>query len=87
MGALTQMGADRATNVITFKIDFRPSGFDRPVTEHFQDQILAKLTEAGIVTLTIVIKRGPRHELLLDFVGADEEVEKAKAVMEETASR
>jgi hypothetical protein len=70
--------------VITFKTDFRPSGFDRPVTEHFKDQILLKLARAGIATLTVIIKRGPRRELVLHFDGADEDVARAKAAFDKT---
>ena len=65
--------------MITFNIESKPSGFDRPVTEHFKDQILAKLAEAGVASLTVTIKRGPHRELVLHFEGADEDVEKAKA--------
>jgi hypothetical protein len=69
--------------MIAFKTDFRPSGFDRPVTEHFKDQILSKLAQAGIATLTVIIKRGPRRELVLHFDGADEDVAKAKAAFDQ----
>jgi len=77
-------GADRAINVITFKMDFRPSGFDRPATEDFKGRIVSKLTRAGIATLTVIIKRGPGRELLLCFDGADEDVAKAKAAFDRT---
>ena len=77
-------GADRAINVITFKMDFRPSGFDRPATEDFKDRIASKLTRAGIATMTVIIKRGPCRELLLCFDGADEDVAKAKAAFDMT---
>lgn len=65
--------------MITFNIESKPNGFDRPVTEHFRDQVLAKLAGAGIASLTVTIKRGPHRELVLHFDGADEDVEKAKA--------
>jgi hypothetical protein len=67
--------------VITFKIDYKPSGFDRPVTAHFKEQVATKLTGAGISCLTVIIKRGPHGELVLHFDGADEDVEKAKAAL------
>jgi hypothetical protein len=67
--------------MITFKTDFRPSGFDRPVTEHFKDQIVSKLARAGIATLTVIIKRGPRRELILHFDGPDEDIARAKAAL------
>jgi hypothetical protein len=70
--------------MITFKTDFRPSGFDRPVTEHFKDQILSKLARAGIATLTVIIKRGPRRELVVHFDGADEDVARAKNALDKT---
>jgi hypothetical protein len=79
LALLPRIGADRAIEVITFKTDFRPSGFDRPVTEHFKDQILSKLARAGIATLTVIIKRGPRRELVLHFHGVDEDIAKADA--------
>lgn len=69
--------------MIIFKTDFRPSGFDRPVTGHFKDQIRSKLTIAGVVTLTVIFKRGPRGELVLHFDGADEDVVKAKAAFDQ----
>jgi hypothetical protein len=72
-------GADRATAVITFKMDFRPSGFDRPVTEHCRDRIASRLSRAGIATLTVILQRGSRRELVLHFEGAEEDVAKAKA--------
>jgi len=68
--------------VIAFKVDFKPSGFDRPVTQHFKEQVATKLIGAGITSLTVTIRRGPNRELVLDFDGADEEVEKAKTVFE-----
>lgn len=67
--------------MITFKIDFEPSGFDRPVTAHFKEQVAAKLIGAGIDCLTVTIKRGPHRELMLQFDGANEDVEKAKAAL------
>jgi hypothetical protein len=70
--------------VITFKTDYRPSGFDRPVTEHFKYQIRCKLTVAGVVTLTVIFKRGPRGELVLHFDGADEDVARAKKAFDQT---
>jgi len=65
--------------VITFKTDFEPNGFDRPVTAHFKEQVAAKLIGAGIDCLTVTIKRGPHRELMLHFDGADEDIERAKA--------
>jgi hypothetical protein len=64
-------------DVITFKTDFRPSGFDRPVTEFYKNQIISKLAGAGIVRLTVLLKRGPVRELVLHFDGAPEDVAKA----------
>jgi hypothetical protein len=70
--------------VITFKTDFKPSGFDRPVTGPFEDEIRAKLNDAGVVTLTLVFKRGPHRELLFHFDGPDEEIARAKAALDVT---
>lgn len=67
--------------MITFKTDFQPSGFDRPVTGPFKDEIRSKLDEAGVVSLTLVFKRGPHRELVLHLDGADEEIAKAKAAL------
>ena len=69
--------------MITFKTDFKPSGFDRPVTEYFKDQISSKLARAGIATLTVIIKRRPHGELVLHFDGPDEDVAKAKAAFDQ----
>jgi|GEM_PF-3487209 len=77
------MGVDRAINVITFKINANPSGFDRPVTKYFTDQILSRLTRLGIGNLTVIIERDPRRELVLRFEGPEEEVTKAKATFQE----
>jgi hypothetical protein len=82
--ALSQLGADRAIDVITFKTDFKPSGFDRPVTEYFKNQVLSRLTRAGIATLTVIIKRDRRRELVLRFDGPDQDVTRAKAAFDET---
>jgi hypothetical protein len=73
---------DRAITVITFKIDFKPCGFDRPVTEYSRNQILSKLARAGIATLNVIIRRDPRRELVLRFDGSDEEVARAKAAFD-----
>jgi hypothetical protein len=67
--------------VIIFKTDFSPSAFDRPVTAHFKDQIRSKLSIAGVVTLTVIFKRGPRGDLVLHFDGPEEEIAKAKAAL------
>jgi hypothetical protein len=80
---LPRIRVDRAINVITFKTNVSPSGFDRPVTKYFQDQILSRLGRSGIGNLTVIIERDPRRELVLRFEGADEEVAKAKATFEE----
>jgi hypothetical protein len=82
--ALSPLGADRAINVITFKIDFKPSGFDRPVTEYFKNQVLSRLTRAGIASLTVIVKRDPRRELVLRFDGPDHDVTRAKAAFDKT---
>jgi hypothetical protein len=74
-------GVDRVIDVIIFKTDFSPSAFDRPVTGHVKDQIRSKLSIAGVGTLTVVFKRGPRGELVLHFDGPEEEITKAKAVL------
>ena len=67
--------------MIIFRTDFRPSAFDRPVTGHFKDQIRSKLTVAGVVTLTVIFKRGPRGELVLHFDGPEEEIARAKTAL------
>jgi hypothetical protein len=79
---LPRIGVDRAINVITFKINASPSGFERPVTKYFQDQILSRLSSLGIGNVTVIIERDPRHEFLLRFEGPEEEVRKAKATFE-----
>jgi hypothetical protein len=76
-----ELGLRRAIDVITFKIDFKPSGFDRPVTQHFKERVATKLIGAGISSLSVTIKRGPHRELVLHFDGAEEEIEKAKAAL------
>jgi hypothetical protein len=70
---------DRAINVITFKMDFRPSGFDRPVSGALKEQVRSKLNIAGVVTVVVVFMRGPHGEVVLHFEGPDEEVAKAKS--------
>ena len=74
---------DRASNVITFKINASPSGFDRPVTEFFKDRILSRLARSGIGNLTVIIERDSRRDLVLRFEGPEEEVAKASATFEE----
>jgi hypothetical protein len=71
--------ADRAINVITFKMDFRPSGFDRPVNGALKEQIRSKLNIAGVVALTVIFRRGSHGEVDLHFEGSDQEVAKAKS--------
>lgn len=68
--------------MIIFKTNFRPSGFDRPVTGALKEEIRSKLNIAGVVTLTVVFQRGPRSELVLHFEGPDEDVAKAKAAFD-----
>ena len=60
---------------------FTPSGFDRPVTEYFKNEIQSKLTTAGVVMLTVIFKRGPRGERILYFDGPDEDIARAKAAL------
>jgi hypothetical protein len=74
-------GRDRVIEVITFKTNFRPNGFDRPVTEGFKEQIVLKLAGAGVTTLTVIISRDPRRELVLYFDGRDEDVARAQAAL------
>ena len=80
---LPRIGVDRAINVITFKVNASPSGFDRPVTKYFKDQILSRLGRSGVGNLTVIIERDPRRELVLRFEGPEEEVTKAKATFQE----
>ena len=75
-------GADRVIHVIIFRTDFRPSAFDRPVTGYFKDQVRSKLTIAGVATLTVIFKRGPRGEIVLCFDGPDNEIAKAKEALD-----
>ena len=77
-------GADRAINVITFKMDFRPSGFDGPVSGALKEQIRSKLNIAGVVTLTVVFQRGPRGEVVRHFEGPNEDVAKAEAAFDKS---
>jgi hypothetical protein len=65
--------------VITFAISFRPSAFDRPLTEYVKDQISTKLAKAGVSDVIVIVARGPGGGLLFDFEGAAEEVAKARA--------
>lgn len=67
--------------MITFKMDSRPSGFDRPVSGALKEQIRSKLNIAGVVTVTVIFQRGPRGEVVLHFEGPDEDVAKAKAAL------
>lgn len=75
-------GADRAINVITFKMDFRPSGFDRPVNGAFKEQIRSRLNIAGVDNVTVTLQRGPTGEVVVHFEGPDEDVAKAKAAFD-----
>lgn len=75
--------ADRAINVITFKMDFRPSGFDRPVSGALKEEIRSRLNLAGVVSLAVILKRGPQGEVVLHFEGPAEEVAKAEAVFDQ----
>jgi len=68
-------------DVIIFRTDFKPSGFDRPVTGPFKNEIRSKLNEAGVTNLTLVFKRGPQGELVFHFDGPDEDIAKAKAAL------
>jgi hypothetical protein len=70
--------------VITFKTDFRPSGFDRPVSGALKEQVRSKLNIAGVVALTVLFKRGPRGEVVLHFEGPNEDVAKAKAAFDKS---
>ena len=82
---LPRIGVDRAIDVINFKINARPSGFDRPVTEYFKNRILARLARSGVGNLTVIIERDSRRDLVLRFEGPEEEVAKAKATFEENS--
>ena len=75
--------ANRASNVITFEMNFRPSGFDRPVNAAFKEQIRSKLNIAGVVTLVVVFMKDNHGEVVLHFEGPDEEVAKAKAAFDQ----
>ena len=77
-------GADRAIHVITFKMDFRPSGFDRPVSGAFKEEVRSTLNIAGVVALTVIFRRGPCGEVVLHFEGPDEDVAKAKAAFDKS---
>lgn len=68
--------------MITFKTDFRPSGFDQPVSGALKEQVRSKLNIAGVVALTVVFQRGPRGEVVLHFEGPDEDVAKAKSAFD-----
>ena len=74
-------GVDRAITVIAFKKEYNPSGFDRPVTHFFQNEIQSRLLLAGIDSLTVIIRRGPHHELLLRLDGCADNIAKAKMVL------
>jgi len=65
--------------VITFEISFRPSAFDRPLTEYVKDQISFKLAGAGVSDVVVVVEQSPGGKLFFDFKGAGEEVAKAQA--------
>jgi hypothetical protein len=67
--------------VITFEISFRPSAFDRPLTEYVKDEISFKLAAAGVSELIVIVERGPGGKLFFDFKGAAEEVAKAQAAL------
>lgn len=75
--------ANRAGSVINFRIDVKPSGFDRPVTKYFRDQVLSKLMQAGISTLTVIVQRGSHRELILRFDGPAAEVTRAKGAFDQ----
>lgn len=63
---------------ITFRYNYPSSGFNRPITEYYQDRIRRKLELAGVTTLTVIIKQDHHYRRLLDFEGDPEEVFKAK---------
>jgi hypothetical protein len=74
---------DRAINVITFKTNFKPSGFDRPVSSALKEQIRSKLNISGVVNVTVILQRGPRGEVVVHFEGPNEDVVKAKAAFDQ----
>jgi hypothetical protein len=63
-------------------MDFRPSGFDRPVSGALKEEIRSRLNLAGVVSLTVILRRGPQGEVVLHFEGPDEDVAKAEAAFD-----
>jgi hypothetical protein len=63
-------------------MDFRSSGFDRPVSGALKEQVRSKLNIAGVVALTVLFQRDPCGEVVLHFDGPDEDVAKAKAAFD-----
>jgi hypothetical protein len=72
---------DSAIKMITFEMGYRPTAFDRPVTDYFTNDIRCKLAIAGVVTLTVIFKRGPHNARILHFEGPDEDITRAKAAL------
>lgn len=73
--------------MIIFKTDFKPNGFDRPVTGALKDEIRSKLNIAGVASLTVVFQKGPHGDLILCFEGQDEEVAKAQVACDKIGGR
>ena len=69
--------------MIAFRTDYRPGGFDRPVTEEFKNRIRGKLEGVGITFLLVIIKHDSARRRLLDFEGAEEDVVKARMALAE----
>jgi hypothetical protein len=79
--------SDFAIKVIIFEMGFKSSGFDRPVTDHVTDEIRSKLATVGVTTLTVIFRRGPRGERILNLSGSDEDITRAKAALNMNRNR
>ncbi len=67
--------------MITFRTDFNPDGFEQSIIEPLKHSIRSKLTAAGLATLTVNIKKDPHGGLSLHLEGPDEDLVKAKQVL------
>ena len=67
--------------MVKIEVGFAPEGFEKQMVEQTKDDVLAKLRGLDLGRVKIVFKKRPGHQLVFQFLGDPDAVDKTKQIL------
>ena len=67
--------------MVRIEVGFSPEGFEKEMVQQTKDEVMAKLQGLDLGRVKIVFKKRPGHQLVFQFLGDPDAVDKTKQIL------